>query len=239
MNVPVDLVARVIPLALLDTVSVSTLAIPIWFLLTPRSLRIGNVLAYLLLVGSAYLVLGILLMGLLNRVRSPLEEALASPAGDTALAVAGAGFLLAGLWHGVRPQESSRRGRLTEWRNAAVGENATTRGLVTVALIAVLIEVATMFPYLAALDILTRSAAPWHTGIAVLALYCLVMIAPALLATLVLLVSRGLMRPVLARVDRWLRANARENTAWLLAIVGILLLSNSTLFTHVLDTLRN
>ncbi|MBT2364791.1 GAP family protein [Streptomyces sp. ISL-10] len=225
-----DVLGRILPLALLDTVSVSTLAIPVWFLLTPRDLRIGNVCRYLLLVGAGYLALGLLLLGGLAAVRDPLVDAVRSPAGDAAVAAVGVVLVLIGLWYGFVKRTTADSGRLTRWREAAVGREATARGVVTVALVAVALEIATMFPYLAAVDVLDRSRLPWAEQAALLALYCLVMVAPALLATLARLVAGQAVLPALTWLDSWIRKNARENTAWLFGIVGVLLLSTTTLY---------
>ncbi|WP_017622802.1 GAP family protein [Nocardiopsis chromatogenes] len=234
-----ETLGQLLPLALLDTVSVATLAIPVWFLLAPRGPRIGNVLLYLALVGGGYLLLGVLLTGAVDRLRDPLGDVLASPAADTALGAAGAALILAGLWYGMRRRPASGLGRLTRWRESAVGEDASAGGVLTVALLAVALEVPTMFPYLAAMDILSGQGLTGAGAAPVLAVYCLAMVAPALLATLLFQASRGALRPVLDRVDTWLRDNAQENTAWLLAIAGFLLLSDSTLFQRFLDALRD
>jgi hypothetical protein len=66
-----DVLSQVLPLALLDALSLSTLAIPLWFLLTPRGLKVANVLFYLLIVGVGYLLLGLALMGGCPRRASP------------------------------------------------------------------------------------------------------------------------------------------------------------------------
>ncbi|MFF3400308.1 GAP family protein [Streptomyces sp. NPDC002659] len=238
-----DVLGQILPLALLDTVSVSTLAIPVWFLLTPRGLRIGNVYGYLLIVGAGYLALGLLLLGGLSAVREPLGDAVASPAGDTVVAVAGGALLLLGLYYGFVKRdrgdrgEEGNQGRLTRWREAAVGSKATARGVVTVALVAVALEITTMFPYLAAIDILDRSLQPWVEQAALLALYCLVMIGPAVLAALAQQIAGRALHPALNRIDRWIRRNARENTAWLFGVVGFLMLSTTKLYEHGMNRL--
>ncbi|KIZ19543.1 GAP family protein [Streptomyces natalensis] len=234
-----DVLGRILPLALLDTMSVSTLAIPIWFLLTPRGLRIVNVFWYLVLVGAGHLLCGVVLMGALSAVRDPLRSALDSPVGDTAMAVAGVALILLAVWYGFLRRPTSGEGRLTRWRASAVGESATMRGVVAVALVAVALEIATMFPYIAAIDILGRGDRAWGLRVGLLALYCLVMIAPALLATFLRLIAEHAVLPVLRGLDRWLRENAQENTAWLFGIAGFMLLSNSELFRGVLAQLSH
>ncbi|MFP1626813.1 GAP family protein [Streptomyces sp. 5K101] len=117
--------------------------------------------------------------------------------------------------------------------------SATARGLIMVAVPAVLLEVATMFPYLAAIGTLSRSNLPWLSQAAVLALYCLLMVAPAVLVTVVRLVAKdGVHRP-LRRIDIWFRENARKNTAWLIALAGFLLLSNTTAYGSVMALLSS
>lgn len=230
-----ELVSQILPLALLDTLSVSTLAIPVWFLLTPGNLRVGNVLLYLSLVGGSYFLLGVLLTGVLEEAQPLVRSALQSPEGDLGLAVAGCAFLLAALWHGFRKTDASRQGWISKWRDAAVGEHARTGVLLAVAVTAVVLEIAMMFPYAIALGTLADSGTSFLTNAVVLALYCLVMVAPALLATLVVALAGTLARPLLTRVDRWLRDNSQEDTAWLLAIVGFLLFYHSSYFDRLMD----
>lgn len=232
-----DVVPQVVPLALLDTISVSTLAVPVWFLLTPRGLRIRNVAAYLALVGFGYLSLGLLLMSVFPALREVLGSALQSSAGDALATVLGIVLIGYALWYGLRERRDSGEGRLTRWRDAAVGESATWRGVVTVAVLAVGLEIVTMFPYIAALDILSRDGRSPGTHSAILALYCVIMISPALFATAVRALSSRMMDSALRRLNTWLKRNAQENTAWLLGIGGFMVLSNTALFKRGIDFL--
>jgi hypothetical protein len=230
---------EILPLALLDTLGVSTIAIPVWFLLMPTGLRIGRVFGYLLLVSAGYLLLGLLLLSMLAAIREDLRSALQSPLGDKAMAVTGGALLLLAVWYGLLRTGKPGSGRLSRWREQAVGRSATAGGLFTVAALAVLLEVATMFPYLAALGTLSRSALPWPSQAAALAIYCLVMVAPAVLVTVARLVAKGLVHRPLRRIDDWLRDNARENTAWLIALAGFVLLSNTTAYDGIMAFLSS
>lgn len=95
-------------------------------------------------------------------------------------------------------------------------------GLVGLALVAGLLEVPTMLPYLAASGLLVSTGLPFGAQAAALALYCALMLVPAL----VLLVLRRLLG---ARADAWfgrvgakLGGYARESAKWVAAIAGIL-----------------
>lgn len=228
---------QVLPLALLDTVSISTLVIPLWFLMTPHRLRYRNVFLYLFLVATGYLLLGLLLMSGLSAARDQVQTAMDSAAADLTLAVVGVSLLLFAAWYGLisRSRGFGER-RLTRWRDAAVGESSSFKGVLAVALTSVTLEIATMFPYLVAIDTLDKSGHSWITRALVLGLYCLVMIAPAALATTARMMSGTALTPALARINDWFRRNEREDTAWLLAIVGVLIVSSTDVFTQVMDT---
>ncbi|MER7990201.1 GAP family protein [Streptomyces noursei] len=234
-----DVLGEVLPLALLDTLGVSTIAIPVWFLLMPSGLRIGRVFGYLFLVAVGCLLLGMLLLGTFVAIREDLRSALKSPVGDRTMAVTGVVLLLVALWYGMLRTEKPGSGRLTRWREQAVGRSGTTRGLITVAVLAVVLEVPAMFPYLVAIGALSRSGLPWLSQATVLALYCLVMVTPALLVTVVRLVAKGLVYSPLRRIDNWLRDNAQENTAWLIALAGFMMLSNTTVYDGIMALLSS
>ncbi len=229
---------EVMPLALLDAISISTLVIPIWFLLTPAVLRVPFVHAYLGLVAAGYLGIGLLLLEGVDAARAGLRGVLDSTTGQAVLVVAGLTLVASGLWHGLRrPTRPSREG-LGRWRERAVGESASIQAVALVAVAAVSLEVATMFPYLLAIDTLDRSGLSWPRQASVLALYCLVMIGPALVMTVLRTWWRRTAAPVLRAVDDWLRRNEREDTAWLLALAGVLVLSVTEPFRRLLGYLE-
>jgi cytochrome c biogenesis protein CcdA len=233
-----DVLAEVLPLALLDTLSVSTLAVPLWFLLTPRGLRVGNVFAYLAIVATGYLLVGCALLAGRSALRDDLRAAVESPVGEAVVVALGVALVLTGLWVGLRRHEApTGDGCLTRWRDSAVGESATARGLLAVALVAVLLELPTMLPYLLAIDTLGDSALDTAARVGVLAVYCLVMVAPAALLTVLRGMSGQALLPVLGRVNDWSRRGQREDTAWLLGIVGVLLLSTTGVFAGGMELL--
>ncbi|WP_086149361.1 GAP family protein [Cellulosimicrobium sp. KWT-B] len=137
------------------------------------------------------------------------------------------------------PSSPPRPGRLSRWRERALGIEADAVGtgvvrtrssvlpLMGLALGAVAIEVGTMLPYLAAIGIVTTSDVGWPGNGAILAAYCVVMVAPALLLLLGRLVAARAVDPVLHRLDRWLTKNATDMTGWVLGALGVLLALNA------------
>jgi len=228
-------VVPLVTLALVDSTSFGTLVIPLWLMLAPR-VRPLRLLAYLGTVGGAYLLLGLVLLGGGHLVAEPLGDALGSRPGQILRLVAGLGLVVAGLTiepltragkerrNARRERRRAERGpsRMEQWRQAVLEGDTPTRALVVLALTAVAIEAASMVPYVAALGILATAGLDTPATLLVLLGYCLVMVTPALvLLGLRLALHRVLARP-LARLETWLRRNARETVAWVVFILGFL-----------------
>ncbi|MGJ0202920.1 GAP family protein [Leucobacter sp. gxy201] len=122
-------------------------------------------------------------------------------------------------------QESAQSpsGRIARWRDRLLADGTSGGAIMGVALAAGLVEVATMLPYLIGMTMIADAPITMPHRVALLAGYCLVMIAPAL----VLIAGRLLLARVidapLRRLAAWLERTGAENTAWVLGIIGFLL----------------
>lgn len=218
-------------LALVDSTSFGTLLVPVWLLLAPGRVRAGRLLVFLGTVAVAYLLLGIALVAGAGAVLGR-----AADLGDQA-PVAGAqavlgGALLVGsfLVPGGKGADGERRapGRVLRWRDRAAGADGGGLGaLVGVALGAVVLEVATMLPYLAATGIIASADLGPVARVGVLTGYCLVMVLPALVLLTVRVVADARVRPALERLGRWLERTGAETTAWVIGVVGFLLVRDA------------
>ena len=117
------------------------------------------------------------------------------------------------------PQATERRSQ------HLIGRALDTRGgLLGLALLAGILELPTMLPYLAAVGLLTGSGTEWQASAGILGLYCLVMLLPAgLLLAGRLLLGRLLDSP-LERLGAWLSRVSGEAVLWVVGIVGFLIL---------------
>jgi hypothetical protein len=228
---PAALAGVLVVLALVDSTSFGTLLVPVWLLLTPGRVRAGRVLVYLGTVAAAYLAVGVLVLlggtALLDRYGDLLD---ARPVLVVQLLLGVGLFALSFRFDGRRARRREAAGagpgRLVRWRHRAMGVDASGGGvgpLMGLALGAVAVEVASMLPYLAALGLLASSDLATPASVGVLAAYCLVMVAPALLLLGGRLVAARAVDPFLRRVEAWLTRNAAEMTGWVLGIVGVLL----------------
>ncbi|MGY1653967.1 GAP family protein [Geodermatophilus sp. SYSU D01119] len=215
-----------VPLALVDSTSVGTLLLPIWFLLAPGRVRARRLLVFLGTIAGFYLLVG---LGLLAGAEA-LRDRVAGLGGSSALTVVqlllGVALFVLSFTMGRRRDGDGRRpGRVLRWRDRAVGggEGGGTGVLVGLALGAGLLELATMLPYLAAIGLLGGSGlSPVQQG-GVLAGYCLVMVTPALLLLALRLLAARQVEPLLTRVGSWLERTGAETTAWVVGIAGFLL----------------
>ena len=214
-------------LALVDSVSIGTLGLPVWMLAQPR-IRPGVILVYLGTIAAFYWLVGVALLTGLSALVESLSSSEASPVLDwvqlaVGVALFGASFLFdgpGGRWRRARRERSGRPSRWQRWRTDLVGEHAVARTGALTALGAGLIEVATMLPYLAAIGLLSANGVSVPAGVAILAAYSLVMIVPALvLLALRLSLARVVERP-LARMNAWFSRSGDELLAWTLGIVG-------------------
>ncbi|NEE03344.1 GAP family protein [Phytoactinopolyspora halotolerans] len=94
--------------------------------------------------------------------------------------------------------------------------------LVAMALTAGVLEVATMLPYLGAIGLVTAEGPGWPLNGVVLAGYCVVMVLPALLLTIVRVLAHVKIEGLLRRIERWFTRNTTD-MAWLLGILGAVL----------------
>ncbi len=218
-------------LALVDSTSAGTLGIPVWMLARQR-IRTRPVLGYLATIALFYWVLGVsLLLGIdaLTRVVGRLGD---NPVVLWAQLVTGAALLAVSFLFDEKPAARRRarreaRGvgpnRVERLKLAVVGEQATTRAVVVLALVAGVIEAASMLPYLAAMGLLTSSGLALGTQLVVLVGYVVVMAAPALVLLALRIGLARAVEPLLGRINAWFASRSDAMIGWVLGIVGVLL----------------
>ena len=207
-------------LALVDSTSMGTLVIPVILLVVGQggAARVaGRTLLFLAVIGTFYLLLGVaLLAGLL-----PLLEAY----GDLLSSPPVWSFRLdpkAIAKRGGDPEASARR-----WTDRARRAAGRPSLLVGLALLAGLVEAASMIPYLAAMGIIADMGAGLGRGALVLVGYCAVMVLPGTLLCGVRAALGGRADRALERVHDWAVRSAAGAFSWTVGIVGVLLALNT------------
>lgn len=219
----VALVAALVGLALVDSTSFGTLLIPLWMLVAPR-VRVGRVLLFLGTVLVFYYAVGALLLLGIDAVVT-----VAADAGDswTASRPATVVQLIVGValfaWSFVIEKRAKARGpspRARRWRAALQGDGVPPRTTIGIALVATVVEVGTMLPYLAAMGLLSRSDLDRPVQLLVLVGYVVVMVLPALLLLGLRLAAAGVVEPWLVRADAWMSERSGAAAGWMVGLVG-------------------
>ncbi|KAA9393769.1 hypothetical protein FCK90_10100 [Kocuria coralli] len=221
-------------LALIDSTSMGTLVLPLVLLLfTSSGGRAGarsvavRVAGYLVAIGFFYWLLGLVLLSGVDLALQPLGAFFGSRPGAVLLLAAGIGLTVLSWW--MDPKEVRKRGgdpdAATErWITRAERAVRSWRGLVALAVAAGVAEVATMLPYLAAIGGLAQSGLPYRASGLALAVYCVVMILPALLLAVArFALGGGIDRPV-ARIRDWAVCTTPTTLAWVIGIVGVVII---------------
>ncbi len=235
-------------LAIIDSTSIGTLLIPLWLLLRPdaRGL-VPRILLYLGVLATLYFAVGIAVLGGADWVIDGLgtQPVARMPLVQWALVLGGGGMLA----YSLKPDPAKKaqnaaaaawaagvdRGPAAEnleaasksevkWQTRLSGALRSPGGIVGLALIAGLLELPTMLPYLVAIGFLANSTLVLSAEVVVLAIYCLVMLLPALLLLAVRTTLGRRLDPLLQRVSNKLGKFAGETLLWVVGVIGFLLL---------------
>ncbi|MCT1558534.1 GAP family protein [Helcobacillus massiliensis] len=208
------MILPLIGLALIDATSTGTLLIPLLYLARPRP-RLTPLLAYLAVITAFYFLVGIALLAGISIIVEADGIWDAQPVlwGQLIVGIALAAWGI--LSRTPDPEASARK-----WRRR-LDRDLPVPVMMSLALGAGLIEVASMLPYLAAIGIIGQMGVGLPGRLLILAGYCLLMVVPALV--LVVLRAR-LGQRAEAQLDRfaqWFSRQADVTLLWIAAIVGI------------------
>ena len=221
-------------LALLDSTSTGTLTIPAVMLLQPR-VRFSRILGYLATISLFYWGLGLALATVGTRITaSPgLQDALESRTAYAVQLAIGVG-LVAGSYlvdEEAQARRRAKRGDRTSLTSrlmgTVLGPRARWDAVIALALVAGLIEAASMLPYLGAIGLITRAGPPATAVATVLAAYVAIMAAPALLLTTGRAAVGDRLNGTLARINAFIEKHSANSLAWVMGILGFLLAADA------------
>ncbi|WP_165165066.1 GAP family protein [Corynebacterium qintianiae] len=215
-------VIPVIGLALLDSLSLGTLVIPLALIVHWRAVRVPALTAYLFTVAAVYFLLGLgMLLGFAG-LGSVTERVTQTDVFPWITFTLGAALAVFGIFSPdpTKPEP----GRLPK---RAAGTTSSVPSMVALGLGASLTEAATMLPYIAAMGIIGSWDSPSVAKAGAVGIYCLIMTVPTvILATLALLFGQKFF-PRLERLIPRLEYEAKVTLLWIAAIVGIYMVIHS------------
>jgi hypothetical protein len=210
-------------------------------MLAPGRPHPGRILLFLGTVAVFYLLLGIALLLGASALLDALQEMGNSQPLRVAQLVVGIGLITLGVlmepWTKAskerrvarRAEKLARSGPSLQMRmrERATDASASVGTVIVLALMAAVIEAASMIPYLAAIGLLTASELSLTERSAVLFGYSLVMIAPALFLLAARIFLHDYVAPSLTKLEALLSRNANEAMAWVIFLVGLYMVGDS------------
>ncbi|PQZ97283.1 hypothetical protein CQ017_13565 [Arthrobacter sp. MYb224] len=239
-------------LALIDATSIGTLVIPIWLLLRRDYRRaIPRVIVYLGLLAAFYWVIGVLIGSGWNLGAGLVPAGFFQhPTIRLLSLLLGAGMIIWALTYKTDAQKAAAlrksavggasRERAEPTDPATPGAAGpqipknlrgflaraldSKSGIAVLALVAGLLELPTMLPYLGAMAILKQSGWSEPMQLSLLAIYCVVMIVPGLIFAAIRAAAGDRLDNWLQRVGRKLGGYAQETLGWVVGIAGFLII---------------
>lgn len=206
-------------LALLDSTSIGTLVVPLMLVIRRRGVEVRSLAVYFTTVCGFYFLLGVGLLVGLDRLSGWDAAGMDTRPALWLQLVAGVMLLAFGVLKKDPPKRDvSGQREPTEF---------STRAMIVLGFGAAIVEVATMVPYLGAIGILGSIDASIAAKVVTLAVYCLVMILPALV---LIGFARTVGEAVWPRLERFILWAERETgitLLWITAIVGLYLIGDA------------
>lgn len=231
------LVGSLVVLALVDSTSIGTLFVPIVLMLVPGPARSGRILGYLLSIASFYFVVGALILLGAGAVVDAFGDALSGRPAYWAQLAIGVGLFALSFRFDPKRRAAQGKSPTANWTDRAQRALDSPATLVTLALTAGILEVATMFPYLGAIALITGADLGFAADVSILAGYCLVMVLPALVLLVVRIAVAERITRLLTKLNVWFEKHAVGATGWILAIVGFLIARDAAFHLGLFDWL--
>lgn len=212
-------IAALAGLAFLDASTLSTLLIPLWLLSRPGAFQPRRLVTYLIVTAGTYLLLGILILTLATHLIDTYLETLQGPAATRVFIGLGVVVIIMGVIGVIRGRREAKLGDsvLTRLRDRALSSNVSTAAL---ALSAIAVEAATMWPYLVAISLIATNGPGLPFDILWLAFYNVLMILPAIILTWARTTYPDQTGLLLSKTRETMASGGSTFTSWLAIVIG-------------------
>lgn len=203
-------------LAILDTLSPTTIGVTIYLLLTDTERLTKRLLVYLLTVAGFYFAVGVSLILGLDFLFAIISGVFQNRIVSWTFFIIGAILFIASFY--IPTKKSSA---------LPAPKSKSILSMITLGFTTSLIEVGTALPYFTAIGIMTTSNLSWMEWSSILAGYNFIMVLPSLVLFLFyLLFGRWIQKP-LERLRVKIANSTGSALSWIMCIVGLLLIFNS------------
>lgn len=212
-------IAALIGLAFLDASTLSTLLIPLWLLSKPGAFQPRRLITYLAVTAGTYLVLGIVVLTVASHLIDTYLDTLQGPLADRIFIGLGVLVIVMGIIGILRRRREAKPGpsAITRLRDKALATNTSTA---TLAVAAIVVEAATMWPYLVAISLIATNGPGLPWDIFWLAFYNVLMILPAIILTWARTKYPAQTDLLLSKTQETMSAAGSTFTSWLAIVIG-------------------
>ena len=202
-------------LAILDTLSPTTIGVTIYLLLTDKENLTKRLFVYLLTVAGCYFAVGVSLMLGLDFLFKFISGLFQNRIVSWLLFIIGVILFIVSFY--IPPKKNSE----------VLHQNKSIFSMIALGFTTTLIEAGTAFPYFAAIGILTTSNLSWIEWSSILAGYNFIMVLPSLVLFLFYLLFGRWMQKPLEKLRMKIANSTGSALSWIMCIVGFLLILNS------------
>lgn len=203
-------------LALLDTLSPTTLGVTVYMLLTERERLTRRLFVYLLTVASFYFTVGVFLMLGLDTILQRFSGFSGNALFSQLMTFIGLGLLIGSFFVPTKPSSNPRKPK-SKSMSAMVMLGFTTG----------LLEVGTALPYFAAVGIMTAAKLTPIQWMPILASYNFIMILPPLILIGMHTLFRNWLQGPLEKLRSTIEKNSGSTLSWIMGIAGVIILINA------------
>lgn len=200
----------------MDTLSPATLGVTVYLLLTDKERLTKRLLVYLLTIAGFYFAVGVSLMLGLDFLLEIISGVFQNRIVSWTFFIIGVILFIASFY--VPTKKSS---------DLPAPKSKSILSMVALGFTTSLIEVGTVFPYFAAIGIMTTSNLSWVEWSSILAGYNFIMVLPSLVLFLFYLLFGRWMQTSLEKLRVKIANYTGSALSWIMCIVGLILIFNS------------
>ncbi|MBV6716594.1 GAP family protein [Paenibacillus chitinolyticus] len=211
-----ELLVSVGGLALLDTLSPTTLGVTVYLLLTEKERLSSRLMIYLVTVAAFYFFVGVAFMLGMDMLLAAFSSIFQNRIVSWVTLIIGGILLIASFYYPESKKSDLPRSK-----------SKSKTSMIALGFSTSLIEVGTALPYFAAIGLMTTSNLAVFQWLPILAGYNFIMVLPPLIVfSLHLLLGRVMQRP-LEKLQIKISKHSGSAISWIMCIVGLILIFNS------------
>ncbi|MGE8205365.1 GAP family protein [Heyndrickxia sp. NPDC080065] len=213
----IELLLLIGGLALLDTLSPTTIGVTVYLLLTEKEKLTKYILIYLLTVALLYFLIGVSLMLGLSFLLETISKIFQNRVVSWFIFIIGGILFIASFF----VQNKKKKSKLPVLNSRSI------LSILTLGFITFLIEAGTAFPYFASIGLMINSKLTWFEWSSILAAYNFIMILPSLLLFTCYLLFRKWITKPLQKLHMKTSNYGGSALSWIMCIVGFILMFKS------------